>query len=314
MKITLITPSAGRSRTGNRNTAYRWAAFLRQLGHRVKIQTEWDGVPADLMLALHARRSHESIRRFAEACPHHPLVLALTGTDLYRDIHHDASAQLSMRLANHMIVLQDRGLLELAPDLRAKTSVIYQSATPVRPLPKLKTRFQVCVIGHLREEKDPFRCALALRHLPAESRIHLIQPGRALSPEMAGEARRLMRVEPRYHWLDEMPHWQALRKLARSHIMVISSRMEGGANVICEALAAGVPVIASDVSGNIGMLGADYAGYYPCGDERALAQLLWRAESDADFYSQLQAQCAARRPLFTPEQERAALERLLAGL
>ncbi|MDP2784092.1 MAG: selenoneine biosynthesis selenosugar synthase SenB [Sulfurimicrobium sp.] len=314
MKIILITPSAVGSRTGNRNTACRWAGFLRQLGHRVDIQVEWDGAPADLMLALHARRSHESMRRFAETFLCRPIILALTGTDLYRDIRHDAAAQQSMQLATRMIVLQERGLLELEPELRAKTRVIYQSAPPARPQPKLKTRFQACVIGHLREEKDPFRCTYALRYLPSGSRIWVIHLGGALSPSMAEEAHALMQEDQRYHWLGNRPHGQAMRKLACSHVMVISSRMEGGANVICEALAAGVPVIASDIAGNIGMLGADYPGYYPCGDEQALARLLWRAESEPVFYAQLQAQCAARRPLFTPEQERAGLESLLAEL
>jgi len=314
MKIILITPSASVSRTGNHNTACRWAGFLRQLGHRVNIQVEWDGTPADLMLALHARRSHESMRRFAEKFPCRPIILALTGTDLYRDIRHDASAQRSIQLATRMIVLQEQGLLELEPEPRAKTRVIYQSAPPVRPYPKLKTCFQVCVIGHLREEKDPFRCASALRYMPPGSRIRVIHLGGALSPTMAEEALALMQVDKRYHWLGNRPHWQSMKKLASSHVMVISSRMEGGANVICEALAAGVPVLASDITGNIGMLGADYVGYYPCGDEQALAKLLWRAESEATFYAQLQAQCAARRPLFTPEQERAGLEHLLAEL
>ena len=314
MKIILITPSASGSRTGNRNTACRWAGFLRQLGHRVDIQVEWDGAPADLMLALHARRSHESMRRFAETFPCRPIILALTGTDLYRDIRHDTSAQRSMQLATRMIVLQERGLQELEPILQAKTRVIYQSAPPARPLPKLKTRFQACVIGHLREEKDPFRCAYALRYLPSGSKIRVIHLGGALSPTMADEAHALMQEDKRYHWLDNKPHWQAMKKLACSHVMVISSRMEGGANVICEALAAGVPVIASDIAGNIGMLGADYLGYYPYGDEQALAKLLWRAESEATFYAQLKAQCAARRPLFTPEQECAGLESLLAEI
>lgn len=314
MKIILITPSASGSRSGNRNTACRWAGFLRQLGHRVIIQVEWDGTPADLMIALHARRSHESIRRFAEAFPRRPIILALTGTDLYRDIRHDALARQSMQLATRMIVLQAQGLQELEPELREKTRIIYQSAPPARPLPRLKTRFQACVIGHLREEKDPFRCAHALHYMPPESKIRAIHLGGALSPAMAEEARAMMQQEPRYHWLGNLPHWRAMRKLAHSHVMVISSRMEGGANVICEALAAGVPVIASDIAGNIGMLGADYLGYYPLGDEQSLARLLWRAESDMAFYAQLQAQCAARRPLFTPEQERMGLESLLAEL
>jgi putative glycosyltransferase (TIGR04348 family) len=311
MKIILITPYAGRSRSGNRNTAYRWAAFLRQLGHGVKIQIDWDGTSADLMLALHARRSHDSIRRFAEVNPDRPLILALTGTDLYRDIRQDAAAQLSMTLATRMIVLQDRGLQELAPELRAKTRVIYQSATPAKAAFKLRTRFQACIIGHLREEKDPFRCAYALPHIPSKSRIRVIQIGSALSPGMADEAHALMRKDKRYCWRGGVPHWQALRQLGSSHLMVISSRMEGGANVICEAIAANVPVIASDIPGNIGMLGEDYAGYYPCGDELALASLLWHAESDVDFYRRLSEQCAERRELFMPENECAGLERLL---
>ena len=131
---------------------------------------------------------------------------------------------------------------------------------------------------------------------------------------MAEEAQALMQQDQRYRWLGNLPHWQATKKLAQSHVMVISSRMEGGANVICEALAADVPVIASDIAGNLGMLGSDYPGYYPCGDEHELASLLWRAESDMAFYAQLQAQCAVRRPLFTPEQERAGLEHLLTEL
>lgn len=312
MKISLITPSMGRSRSGNRNTAHRWASFLRQSGHDVAIMTEWDGASADLMLALHARRSHISIRRFAETHPHKPLLLALTGTDLYRDIRDDASAQLSLQLATRMIVLQEQGLLELSPEMRAKTRVIHQSASPIRPLPRPRRYFQACVIGHLREEKDPFRCAYALRHMPDDSKIRLIQAGRALATELADEACSLMLADQRYRWLNEMPRWQAMRKLARSHVMVISSRMEGGANVICEALAAGVAVIASDIPGNLGMLGAEYAGYFRCGDERALAELLWRAESDAAYLSLLESQCAARSLLFTPERERFGLDSLLA--
>lgn len=314
MKITIITPSAGRSRTGNRNTAYRWAGFLRQLGHQVKVQMEWDGAPADLLLALHARRSHASIRRFAAAFPQRPLILALTGTDLYRDIRHDTSAQESMKLAARMIVLQDRGLLELAPELRTKTRVIYQSATPIRSQARLKSHFQVCVIGHLREEKDPFRCAYALRHIPRESRLRVIQIGGALAPEMANEACALMQAEPRYRWLGELPHWQTVRKLAQSHLMVISSRMEGGANAICEAVTAGTPVIASDISGNIGMLGEDYGGYYRLEDGLALAGRLLKAMNDERYYRQLVEQCSARSHLFAPESEKRGLECLLAEL
>ncbi len=313
LKIALITPAAPGSRYGNRGTAVRWAGMLRELGHTVSIQVDWDGVPVDLMLALHARRSHASIRNFAVCCPHHPLILALTGTDLYRDIRTDAEAQESLQLATRMVVLQAMGLNELTPALRRKTQVVMQSAqTVVRPA-LLKSCFEVVVSGHLREEKDPFCTAAALAHLPPASRIRVTHIGGAMSPAMAQEAKNWMRREKRYRWLGEVAQGKALRLLARSRLMVISSRMEGGANVVSEALANGVPVIASRIAGNIGMLGKDYAGYYALENERALARLLSRAETDGVFYRKLAAQCRARKPLITHETERRALRRAILG-
>lgn len=285
--------------------------MLRELGHSVTLQVDWDGSSADVMLALHARRSHSSIRNFALCYPDHLLILALTGTDLYRDIRTDAQAQASMQLATRMIVLQDMGLLELAPSLRRKTQVVYQSAQTVRHGPPLKSSFEVAVSGHLREEKDPFRAAAALHHMPQESRIRITHIGGAMSPAMAQEAKAWMTREKRYHWLGEVTHGKALRLLARSRLMVISSRMEGGANVVSEALTNNVPVIASRIPGNIGMLGEDYAGYYPVEDEEALARLLSRAETDGAFYRKLAVQCRSRKRLVSYAGERKSLQRLL---
>ena len=288
--------------------------MLRELGHTVSIQVDWDGAPTDLMLALHARRSHASIRNYVMCYPDQPVILALTGTDLYRDIRTDAEAQASMQLAARMIVLQDMGLQELAPALRRKTRVVVQSAQVVQRPPPLKSCFEVVVSGHLRDEKDPFRAAAALAHLPDESRIRITHVGGAMSSEMAQQAKNWMVSNKRYHWLGEVTHGKALRLLARSRLMVISSRMEGGANVVSEALANNVPVIASRISGNIGLLGRDYAGYYALENERALARLLSRAETDVAFYRKLAAQCRARKPLVTHASERNALQRVLRDI
>jgi putative glycosyltransferase (TIGR04348 family) len=311
VKIALITPARPGSRHGNRGTAMRWAAMLRELGHKVAVQVDWDGSPADVMIALHARRSHASIRNYAVCCPDQPLIVALTGTDLYRDIRTDAEAQASLPLATRLIVLQEAALDELAPALRRKTRVVYQSAQVVRRPPPLASCFEIVVSGHLREEKDPFRTAAALAFLPPASHIRVTHIGGAMAPAMADEAKHWMRREPRYHWLGEVAHGKALRLLARARLMVISSRMEGGANVVSEALANNVPVMASRVSGNIGMLGKNYAGYYPLEDERALGRRLARAESDPAFYRRLVTQCRARKPLVTHAHERNALRRLL---
>lgn len=313
MKIVIVTPAAARVRNGNRNTAQRWAGFLRKMGHQVSVQVEWDGCRADLMLALHARRSYQSIKRFSMLHPELPLIVALTGTDLYRDIRSDSNALESMQLATQLVVLQEMGLKELSPEMQAKTRVIYQSARPIKPEAPIKRQFEVCVIGNLRQEKDPFRCALAAALLPEDSKIRIVHIGQALDDSMARHAQTLMEANSRYHWLGEFPHWQTRKRLARCRLMVISSYMEGGANVISEALAAGVPVIASDISGNVGMLGADYAGFYPCGSEQALAELLYRAETSRAFYNQLKKQCARRREYMLPDREYHSLAKLVAA-
>ena len=264
-----------------------------------------------MMIALHARRSHPSISRYAARYPGHPLVVVLTGTDLYRDIHSDDSAKESLELATTLIVLQEMGPKELEPRHQAKTHVVYQSAEPIKPQPPLKRYFDVCVIGHLRAEKDPFRAALAAQLLPPTSRIRITHIGRPYNKSFAEEAKLHASNNPRYRWRGEVPRWKARRLLSRSRLLVQSSLLEGGANVVSEALAARVPVIASEIPGNVGMLSKDYPGYYETSDERELARLLHRVETDDTFYETLKARCEARRCLVLPEREHAALESLV---
>jgi len=313
LRILIVTPAAPGSRHGNRHTALRWARHLRALGHRTQLAIEWDGREADIMIALHARRSHAAMQAWKAAHPQRPLALILTGTDLYRDIRHDADARASLRLADRMVVLQPKGLDELSAAQRARTRVIFQSVrTPRRQHPP-RSYFLVSVIGHLREEKDPFCAALALAQLPQRA-IRVVQLGQAMSPDIGRQARALMRAEPRYRWLGELDYAGAMRWLARSHAMVISSRMEGGAHVVSEAIAIGVPVIASAIPGNIGLLGAAYPAYYPVADAAGLAALLARAQGDPAWLERLAAAVRARRHTCDPAAERAAIAGLIADL
>ncbi len=307
MRITIVTPATPKSLSGNRTTAVRWARFLRESGHEVTVEETWSREDTDLMIALHARRSHPSIAAYASAHPDLPLIVVLTGTDLYRDIQTDEDARESLELATRLIVLQEAGLDELEERHRHKTRVVYQSAEPSEPAPPDGRFFDVCIVGNLREEKDPFRAALAARLLPPDSRIRVSHAGKAQYKRFEEEARAHMDASPRYRWLGELPHAEVRSLLSRSRLMVQSSIMEGGANSVCEALAAGTPVIASGIPGNVGMLGEDYPGYYPVGDTEALASLLEKAESDEDFYRSLKVACEARRHLVLPGREREAL-------
>lgn len=311
MRIALISPYPFAAHNGNAHTAARYARFLRAGGHRVEVMLAWDGRPADALVALHARRVHASIAAFAAARPDRPLILVLTGTDLYRDIRDDVSAQESLRLASRIVVLQASGLEELPAEARTKAVTIYQSAPAMRRQPKPVRHFDVCVVAHLRDEKDPFRAAHACALLAPDSRIRVRHIGGDLQIGLAAQARQIEAEQPNWRWLGQLPHGATRRIIAHSHLLVISSWMEGGANVICEAVMAGTPVLASDIPGNRGMLGEDYAGYFPPGDSQALAALLARAEGDPAFYAHLCAQCGRRSEHFEPAREAAAVQALL---
>lgn len=315
MNICIITPAPARSRKGNRVTALRWAGVLRELGHRVVIEQEYEGRRCDVMVALHARRSFPSVERFRRQYPGSPLILALTGTDLYDDIRTSDLARQSLELAARLIVLQPLGIAELPEHLRERARVIYQSAKrPPGRVSCAKNLFEVCVLAHLRPVKDPLRAAMAARLLPPSSRIRVTHLGAALSEEMGERARAETASNPRYRWLGELPRWKALQILARSRLLVLSSRLEGGANVISEAIAASVPVLSSRIPGSIGILGPDYPGYFPVGDTAGLASLLARAETDAKFYRTLKEWCGRLSPLVDPARERQSWESLLGAL
>ena len=315
MKISIITPAPRASRSGNRVTAARWLRMLRDLGHTTRLDTEYRDGACDLLVALHARRSYKSIARFSKQNPGKPIVVALTGTDLYRDGPGNKSVATSLELADRLIVLQPKARDALPSDLRSKARVIYQSAEPpAGHATKRKRTFDVCVIGHLRRIKDPFRAALAARRLSASSRVRVLQLGAALEPAMVRTARREMRRNPRYHWLGEKERWIARRVLASSRVLVLSSRAEGGANVISEAISASVPVLASRIPGSVGLLGEDYPGYFSVGDTSALRNLLVKAEMDSAFLTELQARVDELKQLFKPSAERRAWRDLLAGL
>jgi len=309
-RLFIVTPAGAGLRNGNRHTALRWAALLRAAGHRVALAVQWQGEACDALIALHAKRSHASVLRYRQAHPEAPLVVTLTGTDLYRDLPASAEARASLEAADRVIVLQDAALEELAPAVRAKARVVYQSAAPRRAHQPPKQPFRIAVVAHLRSEKDPLRAAEALARLPDEP-IELVQIGDALDERYALEVSDLAKREPRYRWHGGVTHARALAWMAKSHLLVVSSVMEGGANVIAEAARIGTPVLASRVSGNIGMLGADYPGFYPLADDTALAGLIRRAMHERAFYRQLKSALRARRPLFAPAAERKALENVV---
>lgn len=310
MNIVLTVPPSSGARSGNWRSAARWSRMLRSLGHRVRAESEWSS-GGDVLVALHARKSYSSIARFHAERPHHPIIVVLTGTDVYRDIKKDAEAQNALAIATRIVVLQEHALQELSPAFRRKTKIVHQSCDTALQLAPPHTRFRLAVVAHLREEKDPFCAARALarlRHMPS---LELLQVGEALDSSMAAQCAAWQKRDPRYRWVGSVPHHLALRWMSRSHLLVVSSIMEGGANVISEAVRIGLPVLASKISGNMGMLGPAYRGYYPLGDAQALARLIERSATEPRFYESLRRTMIRKQSTFTPAAERDAWRRVL---
>ena len=292
----------------------------------VRVIQHWpDGQERDdtVLLALHARRSADSIEAWSRARGAAGLAVVLTGTDLYQDIAVDPQALRSLQLADRLVVLQELGVEALPPALRGKTRLIYQSTPAQAPLPKPDTVLQAVMVGHLRDVKSPRTLFQAARLLADRADVRIDHIGEALEPGLGQEALATQRDCPNYRWLGALPHEETQERIRRAHLLVHASAMEGGAHVIMEAACSGTPVVASRIPGNVGMLGADYEGYFPHGDAAGLVKLLLRcrqgqaAPADSPtgpLLARLDAQCALRAPLFAPEAERAALLRLVAEL
>ena len=311
--LVIVTPALRDANNGNWQTAQRWARML-SADYRVRLAAGWDGGDEPLLIALHARRSAPSVAAWRQQRGAAPVLLALTGTDLYRDIALDAAAQQSLAWADRLVVLNELGLRSLPAALHGKARVCLQSCAPRQPRPKPAGRLRALMVGHLRDEKSPQTYFRAARLLAGRSDILFDHIGNALDPALAAEATALMQTHPNYRWLGGLPHGATRERIARAHVLVHPSRMEGGAHVVMEAVCSGTPVLASRIDGNLGLLGEDYPGAFEPGDAAGLAALLERARGDAAMLATLRQACGARAPLFLPERERQTLKRLVAEL
>lgn len=312
-RIGLVTPALADANNGNWQTASRWARMLS--GHyEVQLLDRWRGEDFKALIALHARRSADSIADWAARHPGRPLVVALTGTDLYRDIGHDAAAQRSLALAQRLIVLQERAPDDVPPAYRDKCVLCWPSIEPAPLRPRAPGPLRLVMVGHLRSEKDPRTAFAALRLLADRAGWIFDHYGAALDVALGAEARALQIEIPAYRWHGGVPHDAARQAIAGAHALVHPSVMEGGAHVVMEAICAGTPVLASRIPGNLGLLGGDWPAVFEPGDAAGLAALIARCLDEPAMLPALARAGAARAPLFEPAREQGTLLTLMASL
>lgn len=317
-RILIASPATRESRSGNRVTSNRWHRVLTDLGFDVRqaqtgeLEADEDFGDPDVLIAIHARKLADVVARFQTSHADRRIVVALAGTDLYGDQPPSPETLTSLTAAARIVVLQPAALEELTPSHREKARVIYQSVAREANLPRHpSTPHRWLAVGHLRPVKDPATLIQALRLLPPHCPVQVDQLGEILDPSLESLVESAQKDLRNYRWLGSLSRSETHERLARSQGLIHPSRHEGGANAVGEAISMGRPVLASDIPGNLGLLGEDYPGVFPPGDGPALASLLERADRDSKFYDDLCEATRARESLFSPVTEREAWQSLM---
>lgn len=148
-------------------------------------------------------------------------------------------------------------------------------------------------VGRLAAVKNYALLLHAIARLPEARSCRLVLigegPERAALTQLAAQLGLERRVEFSGH-RDDVP--QLLQGL---DIFVLPSLSEGMSNTLLEAMAAGLPVVASDVGGNRELIESERTGLlFPSGDVAALAEQLGRLLGAADLRARLGGAAALR--------------------
>jgi len=327
-RIAIAAPVRPSANSGNDVTAARWAARLTELGHSVDVVAAnenhgpVDDIAsvdhAELLIALHGRRSAKTGNWWRERHPDRPVVVGLAGTDLYVDMPSDAATMANVAAADALIVLQPAAVERLhafEPSWADKTHVIHQSVDqPLPPRQPPFDEFRVVVLAHLRSIKDPLLAARAASMLPPTSRVAVHHGGRAMDDDWLLQVSAEAASNERYVWHGELNAAAALELLASADVLACTSISEGGANVVTEAIAMGVPVVGTRMAGNVGLLGDDHPGLFPVGDHLGFASMLDWLELSPTALDELAQRSVDRQHLTEPETERRALDTLIRSL
>jgi len=250
---------------------------------------------------------------FREACPNGKVVILITGTDLYESL--PAGSELGQRAlleADRIVVVQEAARLRLPEEVREKTVVIAASLDPIEIKAEANaTPFAISILGHPRPVKRPFMVIEEVAKHPEWNEVEVWQIGEALDEESSQEGAAWLKKDSRYRWFGGLPREEALALCAKSSLTVNSSILEGGANAVLEAVTMGVPVLASRIEGNVGLLGEDYPGYFEEGELGEVLERIIGGEMDLDEWVRLASE---RLPLFSRETESTSWLELLADL
>ncbi|BDS06869.1 glycosyl transferase [Oceaniferula spumae] len=303
-EVLIHSPYPRQRSQGNAVTAKRMTALLREGGLDVKIHERGDApLAAKCLIALNARKSATEIFDFHQRQPESPIIALLTGTDVnHPDMETETSeTRIALELCTAIVSLHDGFSHRIPSHLLEKTEVIYPSVQLPQSIRHHATApIDIVIAGNFRSEKNPSLLMEAARAL-ADTPMHFHAYGQG--GDYQAELEKTAAECPNFHFHGVQDHDVVLANMQTAHALLNTSTEEGGANAICEAVVIGLPVIASKIAGNKGMLGEDYGGLFPSESTTALTEILTRSIDDPDFYQSLKSQITTRAPLFSYRRE-----------
>ena len=197
--------------------------------------------------------------------------------------HADRLGVQSKTLGDELVTAFERaGRGSMTASLRSKLFVLPNGIAPVAP--RQGDGDGVLYVGRLTKAKGVDVLVAAIRDLPGE-RLTIVGDGPE-RPALERAARGLGHVQ----FVGRVDHARVADYMAHAKLLVLPSRQEGQPNVLMEAMARGVPVIATRVGGVPDLVAHERTGLLvEPGDAAALAQAIRRLSSDAA----LRAQCTA---------------------
>ncbi|MDQ0428714.1 glycosyltransferase involved in cell wall biosynthesis [Planomicrobium stackebrandtii] len=269
MKIVLASPNYPQLR-GNTITVQRIADNLERLGVETKIVSTTDDSiirsfpTADIVHGFHAYNFYKFLQKLDKKPAHY--IVTITGTDLNQDLFNpkkrmDVLASLHGAKAVHVFDKKAKALLiEEIPKLGDKIFVMPQGNQPSLP-----------GVPHFTKEPDSFLFFLPagirkVKNIPEaigmlqELRLHHPQirlwlVGPVLEEEEGNQVMDLIdRHKDWIHYLGQVPHEDMGSIYRQTDAVLNTSLSEGQPATILEAMGYALPVLASDIPGNSGII------------------------------------------------------------
>ena len=206
-----------------------------------------------------------------------------TPVDYLRRLYSDICLHLSMAVCDRAHFLFPRQL-ETYPLLRRKPASVFHEFVPISAVHRHEPSSDpfILLVGAPWYLKGADVLVRAFRGLAAEFpgvklKILGFYPDRkALEALIAGH--------PQIEILKARPNKETLEIISQATVLVLPSRCEGMGRVLLEAMAAGIPVVGSDVGGIPSLIREGENGYLvPVGDAHALEVRLRELLSDREL-------------------------------